>query len=266
MSKSSNLLKKSASYADVEGVTSAGAHGTTQKASVPVRHSVTEVGISKVNPELEGKELKIGKLLSQDLSVKDKVNPVNAMGMEGVEKEDAVDALLEVPFEWMPENPKLGCVPIRLVSDASEKASSGNKQMSYGTLPKKTWDQNRIEGAEKPSGPSATLDPDASSRALLLLGHPVAWFVAFLRSLSWDSSVLIPCKDWKPTEERRSVLGNTDFHQGLGPHTHQGGAQCTEHYFHKWPWEGQDSSQHVGRDPIWCPGKVPVYGLEVGTF
>ena len=233
VSNLSNLLKKSESCAEDKGVTSVDAHGTAQKASVLVHHLMNEGGINQVNLEPEGKEFKTRVVLDQEPLMEDSEQPANVKATKGVEKEDAVDALLEVPFEWMPENPKLGCVPIRLVSDASEKASSGNKQMSYGTLPTKTWDQNRIEGAEKPSGPSATLDPDASSRALLLLRHPVAWFVAFLRSLSWDSSVLIPCKDWKPTEERRSVLGNTDFHQGLGPHTHQGGAQCTEHYFHK---------------------------------
>ena len=48
VSKSSNLLKKSAYCTEVEGVISVGAHGTAQKASVPMHHPVTEVGISEV--------------------------------------------------------------------------------------------------------------------------------------------------------------------------------------------------------------------------
>ena len=46
-----------------------------------------------------------------------------------------------------------------------------------------------------------------------------------------------------------NILGNTDFHQSLGPHTHHNGAQWMEHHFHEWPWEGQDSPQHVEKGP-----------------
>ena len=45
------------------------------------------------------------------------------------------------------------------------------------------------------------------------------------------------------------LLGNTAFQQGVGPHTHHNGAQCMEHQFHEWPWEGRDSPQHVGKGP-----------------
>ena len=131
VSKSSSLLEKSAPCTEVEGVTPTGARGTAQKASVPVRDPVTEVETSKVNPEFEGEELKIVKLLSQDLSVKDSVIQAGVTASEGGEKEDAVDALLEVPCERMPENPDSGCEPIQPVTDTSEKASSGNKQMSH---------------------------------------------------------------------------------------------------------------------------------------
>ena len=44
---------------------------------VPVHGPVTEVGTSEVDSELEGKELKIDERLSQDLSARDKANPVN---------------------------------------------------------------------------------------------------------------------------------------------------------------------------------------------
>ena len=47
----------------------------------------------------------------------------------------------------------------------------------------------------------------------------------------------------------RFMLGDADFHQGLGPHTHQGGAQCMEHHFHEWPWKDQDSPQFMGKGP-----------------
>ena len=42
-----------------QGVIPADARGTAQKASVPVRDPVCEVGTSKVNPEFKGEELKI---------------------------------------------------------------------------------------------------------------------------------------------------------------------------------------------------------------
>ena len=48
MSKSSSFLKKSASHAEVEGVSWPGAHGAAEKTRVPVRHPVTEVGISEI--------------------------------------------------------------------------------------------------------------------------------------------------------------------------------------------------------------------------
>ena len=168
--------------------------------------------------------MKIGELLSQDLSAKDSVNLVNGTASKGDEKEDAVDALLEVTCEMMPENPELGCEPIRPVNDASEKANSGNKQMLHGMLPKRAGDQNRIEDAEKSAGPSATLNLDANSKAFLR--RLVAWLVAFLRDFSWDSTVSIPHKDYKPAEERGNVLGNTDFHQGLvgTPHSPRWGS------------------------------------------
>ena len=116
-------------------MTSAGAHGTAEKANVSVRYPVTEVGISKVNPEPEGKELKIKEVLNQELSAEDNMKPENFTASEVVEKEDAVDAILEVPRRWMSENPELGCKPIRPISDASGKTNSGNKQMSHGTFP-----------------------------------------------------------------------------------------------------------------------------------
>ena len=47
----------------------------------------------------------------------------------------------------------------------------------------------------------------------------------------------------------QQVLGNADFHQGLGPYTHQDGAQCTEHHFQEWHWEGQDTPQYVVKGP-----------------
>ena len=184
MSKSSNLLKKSASCVEVEGVTSASAHGTAQKTSVPVRDPVTEVGTSEVDPELEDEELKTGKLLSQDLSAKDNANLVNVTASEGNEEVVAVDALLEVPCKWMPGNPELGCEPIRPVSDASEKANSSKKQMSHGILLKRAGGQNRIEDAEKSAEPSVALDPDANSRAFLGRPVPVAWLVEFLRDFA----------------------------------------------------------------------------------
>ena len=65
------------------------------------------------------------------------------------------------------------------------------------------------------------------------------------------------------------MLGNIDFHQGLGPHTHRGGARCMEHHFHEWPWEGQVNPQHVGKGPdlmswqgasLWVPGRYLLDG------
>ena len=106
-----------------------------------------------------------------------------------------------------------------------------------------------------------SLGPDANVRTLL--GRPVAWRVEFLRDFSLDSIVLIPHKDCEPAEERGRVLRDADFHQGMEPHTHQGGAQCMEHHFHKWPWEGQENPPHVGKGPDlifwqgasqWIPG------------
>ena len=114
--------------------------------------------------------MKIIELLSQDLSAKDSVNQAGVTVSEGGEKEDAVDALLEVPCERMPENPDSGCEPIRPVTDTSEKANSGNKQMSHGALLEKAGGQDRTEGAEKSAGSSATMDPGGDSR--VLLGHP----------------------------------------------------------------------------------------------
>ena len=61
----------------------------------------------------------------------------------------------------------------------------------------------------------------------------VASLVGVLRDFPLGSIVSIPHKEWEPAEERGSVLGNTDFHQGLGPHTCQGGAQCKEHHFYE---------------------------------
>ena len=90
---------------------------------------MTEVGTSKVNPEFEGEELKIVKLLSQALSAKDSVNQAGVTASEGGENEDAVDALLDVPCERMPKNPNSGCESIRPVIDISEKADPGNKKM-----------------------------------------------------------------------------------------------------------------------------------------
>ena len=69
-------------------MTSAGAHGTAEKVNVSVRYPVTEVGISKVSPEFDGKELKIVELVSQDLSAKDNVNQASVTASEGGEKED----------------------------------------------------------------------------------------------------------------------------------------------------------------------------------
>ena len=63
------------------------------------------------------------------------------------------------------------------------------------------------------------------------------------------------------------LLGNTDFRQGLEPHTHQGRAQCMEHLFHEWPWNGQENPQHVGKGPNlifwqgarqWVSGRYPL--------
>ena len=64
-------------------------------------------------------------------------------------------------------------------------------------------------------------------------------------------------------DNRWHLFGNTGFRQGLGPHNRQGGAQCMEHHFHKWPWEGQENPPHVGKGPDlifwqgasqWIPG------------
>ena len=132
----------------------------------------------------------------------------------------------------MPENPSLRC-------ESSEKVNSGDKQISRGILQEEAGGQDRTEGAEKLAGPSMTLDPGGDSG--VFLRHPATWRVASVREFSWDGTVSIPHKDWKPAEEQRSVLGNVDFHKGFGPHTHQGGAQCMEHLFHKWPWEGQEN-------------------------
>ena len=109
VSKSSNLLKKSASCSKVEGVTSVGAHGTAQKASVSTCAPPSDWSwdLSEVHPELEGKEIKIGEVLNQELSAKDNKNLANVTASESDEKEDAVDALLKVPREWMPENPDM---------------------------------------------------------------------------------------------------------------------------------------------------------------
>ena len=183
----------------------------------------------------------------------------NVTTSEGAEKEDAVDALLEVPRRLTPESPKLGCGPVELNNDASWQANSSGKQMPDGyklareitvtstgfgnlrsepsnveALPEKAGGRDSIEGAgaEKPAGPSVTLDLDAISRELV-----------------WGLVVSIPHKDWKPAEERGSVLGSIDVHEGLGPHTHQGRAQCMEHHFHEWPCEGQESPQYVGKGP-----------------
>ena len=63
------------------------------------------------------------------------------------------------------------------------------------------------------------------------------------------------------------LLGNADFRQGLGPHTHQGGAQCMGRYFHEWHREGQENPQHVGKGPNlifwqgarqWVSGRYPL--------
>ena len=97
MSKLSNLLEKSVSRAEVEGVTSVGAHGTAEKASVPVHHPVDEVGISEDNLEYLGEEFKTGEVWDQELSAEDSMELANAKASEGVKKEDAIDALLEVP-------------------------------------------------------------------------------------------------------------------------------------------------------------------------
>jgi hypothetical protein len=102
VSKSSNLLKKSAPRAEVEEVTSAEAHGTAEKASVPVHHPLTENGISKVNLKPVGKEIEIGEDRDQELFAEDKINHVNVTDSEDAKKEDAVDALLEVPRSWTP--------------------------------------------------------------------------------------------------------------------------------------------------------------------
>ena len=45
------------------------------------------------------------------------------------------------------------------------------------------------------------------------------------------------------------MLGNTYFHQELGPHTHLCGAQSMGRHIHKWPWEGQESPRYVGQGP-----------------
>ena len=197
------------------------AHGTAEKANAPMRHPVTEIESSEVHPKPVGKDVEIKEYQDQELSAKDKINHVNITSSEDAKQEDAVDALLEVPRRWTPEN-----------IDASGQENSSGKQMSDRTLPEKGGGQDSIEGAGKPAGPSATLDLDAISGELL-----------------WGVVVSIPHKDWKPAEERGSVLGNVDFHQGLGPHTHQGGAQCMEHHIHEWPWEGQESPRYVGQGP-----------------
>ena len=53
---------------------------------VLVRDPVTEVGTSEVDPELEGKELKIGERLSRDLSTKDKMNPANVTASKAMRR------------------------------------------------------------------------------------------------------------------------------------------------------------------------------------
>ena len=137
--------------------------------------------------------------------------------------------------------------------------------MSHGALLEKAGGQDKTESVKKPAGSSATMDPGGDPG--VLLRHPGTWHVAFVREFSWDGIVPIPHKDWKPAEEQGSVLGNTDFHHGLGPHTHQGGAKCVEHLFQDWPWEGQENPQHVGMGPNlifrqgasqWDPGGYPV--------
>ena len=92
--------------------------------------------------------MNIVELLSQDLSAKDSANQAGVTASEGDEKEDAVDALLKVPCERMPENPDSGCKPIRPVTDTSKTVNLGNKQMSHGALLEKAGDQDRTEGAE----------------------------------------------------------------------------------------------------------------------
>ena len=105
--------------------------------------------------------------------------------------------------------------------------------MSHGALLEKAGGQDRTEGAEKPAGPSATMDPGEDYG--VLLGHPATWLVTFLRESSWDSTVSIPHKDWKPAEEQGSVLGNATFHQDLGPDTHQGGLSAWSTFFTNGP-------------------------------
>ena len=67
------------------------------------------------------------------------------------------------------------------------------------------------------------------------------------------------------------LLGNVDFDQGLGPHNYKGGAQCTEHHFHEWSWEGQENPQYVGKGPklmSWQGASLWVLGryLLDGTY
>ena len=55
------------------------------------------MGLNKVNPEPEGKEIKIKEDWDQELSKKGNLKLVNATALEVAEEEDTVDTLLGVP-------------------------------------------------------------------------------------------------------------------------------------------------------------------------
>ena len=123
-----------------------------------------------------------------------------------------------------------GCKLKNEITVASrEVRNSPSGSCSKEALAAKAEGKDSIEGTEKPARPSAPVDLDAISG-----------------ELAWGQVDPIPHKDWKPAEERGSVLGNTCFPQGWGPHTHLGGVQCMGHHMHEWPWEGQESPRHVG--------------------